>query len=118
VFDKKEVQPEGEAGHYVIVLKADETGVEIIDPTYVGSFMYSASLWEAQWTGHILAPATHSTWMGPIALTAIACVWGGLGLYSWRVWRSRRSDLASTLLTRTDFEKDATMRNAPLGRTP
>jgi hypothetical protein len=82
------------AGHYVVVLNADETGVEAIDTTYAAPYWYPAPMWEGKWTGHILAPTPPRTWARPLTLTAVAGIWVGLGLYSWRAWVLRRAEAA------------------------
>jgi hypothetical protein len=89
----REGAPLAEPGHYVVVLNADEAGVEVLDSAFAGSFKYPTSRWEVYWTGHILAPAAE-IWTRPLTLTAVVGIWVALGLYCWRARFLRRAAAA------------------------
>jgi hypothetical protein len=81
-------------GHYVVVLTADESGVEALDSTFAASYKYPTPMWEGEWSGHILAPLPARSWAWPLALTAAAGIWVGLGLCCWRARVSRQTRAA------------------------
>jgi hypothetical protein len=83
--------PKGSVGHFVVVLKADETGVEAADSAVATFLKYSPSQFEGEWSGHLLAPAPPQGWARPLALTAVAGLWVVLGLCCWRARASRRA---------------------------
>jgi hypothetical protein len=92
-------------GHFVVVLKADDTGVEVFDNSYpTALWKYSVPHFEAQWSGHILGPAPPPIWARPLTLTAVAGVWISIGLAYWRVrvWRRARAPNARVALAQVE----------------
>jgi hypothetical protein len=82
------------AGHYVVVMAANENGVEFIDGTFATALKDSASNFEAVWSGHVLAPAAAQGWVRPLALIAAVGLWVGMGLACWRARVLRRAEVA------------------------
>jgi predicted double-glycine peptidase len=91
-FHPKDPEPQGRPGHYVVVLRADTAGVEVIDGTLAASFRYSARHFEAEWSGHLLTPSPLWSWVRPLALTAVAGAGVAFGLCCWRA--PRRAEAA------------------------
>lgn len=91
---KQAAGPEGGVGHFVVVVSADETGIEIADSAVATFLKYSPAEFEAEWSGHILAPAPAQSWVRPLTLTAVVGVWLGIGLVWWRARVFRRAQAA------------------------
>jgi hypothetical protein len=89
---------QADAGHFVVVVRADKDGVEAIDSTFAASFHYSVAHFESVWSGHILAPAPPQTWARPLALTVVVGIWLGMGLACWWGRVSRRVKVAPAAL--------------------
>jgi hypothetical protein len=87
---KRAAGPEAGVGHFVVVVSADETGVEIADSAVATFLKYNPSHFEEEWSGHILSPAPAQTWFRPLTLTAVGGVWLGVGLLWWRARVLRR----------------------------
>jgi hypothetical protein len=80
----------GPVGHFVVVVTADKTGVEVVDGDIAAILRYSPSHFEAEWSGHLLAPAPPQTWARPLTWAAVAGVWLGIGFVCWRARVLRR----------------------------
>jgi len=97
-FHSKDPEPQGRPGHYVVVLRADAAGVEIIDGNLAASFWYNAGHFEAEWSGHVLTPSPLGSWVRPLALTAVAGACVALGMSFWRARAVRPDGTAPRLL--------------------
>jgi hypothetical protein len=81
-----------EAGHYVVVLSADQEHVTYLDGSFGTTRVSGTGQFRKRWSGHVLLPAGSpgGSWVGWGTL-AVPCLVVPLGLGYWRLRRSRRA---------------------------